>query len=390
MRLLFYADGRSPITLNWLRHWMTPGYEVHLVSSYPCAPVPGLASLQVVPVAFSKVKTSTAPGNRKMSLVWGADSLKLRMLLRQWFGPMTLPAAGRTLRAAVERIQPDLVHAMRIPYEGMTAAAADLNVPLLISVWGNDFSLHARSSPWMAGWTRRAMRAADGLHSDCRRDVRLAGEWGYQADRPTLVIPGNGGIDASVFHQPAELVQQPVVINPRGFRGYVRNDTFFRSIPLVLKHIRAARFLCSAMADEPAAQSWVTRLGISQAVQLLPVCSHAAMADIFRSAAVLVSPSTHDGTPNSVLEGMACGCFPIAGKIESLQEWITSGQNGLLVDPSDPVTLAQAILAGLTDLDLRLRSARENAVLLSERADYEHCMAQANQFYQKLASFSKP
>ena len=30
MRILFYADGRSPITVNWLHHWIRRGDEVHL------------------------------------------------------------------------------------------------------------------------------------------------------------------------------------------------------------------------------------------------------------------------------------------------------------------------------------------------------------------------
>lgn len=384
MRILFYADGRSPITLNWLRYWIGRSDEVHLISSFPCEPLPGLTSLQVVPVAFSSAKTNGRPASQKKGLLWGAGSLRLRLLVRQWLGPLTIPGAGRALQAAVEHIQPDLVHAMRIPYEGMTAAAANLKVPLLISVWGNDFTLHARSSPWMAYWTRRAMQATHALHTDCQRDQRIAQHWGFKRDHPTLVIPGNGGINPAIFHQPPEAVMQPVVINPRGFRSYVCNDIFFKSIPLVLKQIPEARFLCSSMAGEPEAEAWIARLGIAHAVQLLPTCSHAQMGDIFRSAAVLVSPSTHDGTPNSVLEGMACGCFPVVGKIESLQEWITPWHNGLLVNPTDAPALAQATLIGLTYPGLRARAAEENAGIISARADYENCMAQAMAFYQGM------
>ena len=43
-------------------------------------------------------------------------------------------------------LQPDLVHAMRLPFEGFLAAAAVEKVPLLISVWGNDFTLFANRS----------------------------------------------------------------------------------------------------------------------------------------------------------------------------------------------------------------------------------------------------
>ena len=108
------------------------------------------------------------------------------------------------------------------------------------------------------------------------------------------------------------------------------------------------------------------------------------MADVFRAAQVLVSPSTHDGTPNSLLEGMACGCFPVAGDLDSIREWITPNVNGLLVDAGDPSALAAAILRGLNEPALRKQAAAENASIIATRAEYTSNMARAAAFYEKL------
>jgi glycosyltransferase involved in cell wall biosynthesis len=113
------------------------------------------------------------------------------------------------------------------------------------------------------------------------------------------------------------------------------------------------------------------------------------MADIFRSAAVLVSPSTHDGTPNTLLEGMACGCFPVAGDLESIREWITPGVNGLLVDPSNPDSLADAILSALDQPELRARAAEQNQRIIADRADYAQSMARAEAFYNRLVHLDR-
>ena len=59
MRILFVADGRSPIALNWIRYFIAAGHAVHLASSFPCQPEPGLASFTVVPVALSEVKATS-------------------------------------------------------------------------------------------------------------------------------------------------------------------------------------------------------------------------------------------------------------------------------------------------------------------------------------------
>jgi glycosyltransferase involved in cell wall biosynthesis len=273
---------------------------------------------------------------------------------------------------------------MRIPYEGMLAADAYNGIPLLVSVWGNDFTLHAPSTRLMDHYTRWTMQVADALHADCQRDIRLAQEWGFPAKRPTLVTPGNGGIRSEIFFPPEKLVEAPVVINPRGFRAYVRNDIFFKSIPLVLKEIPGARFLCASMAGESRAVKWIEELGLAHAVELLTPMLHAQMAEVYRRAAVLVSPSIHDGTPNTLLEGMACGCFPVAGDLESIREWITDGENGLLTDSNDSGRLAESIIRALKSKNLREQAAGLNAKRIAEGAEYNTCMSQASSFYQRV------
>jgi glycosyltransferase involved in cell wall biosynthesis len=98
----------------------------------------------------------------------------------------------------------------------------------------------------------------------------------------------------------------------------------------------------------------------------------------------VVSPTTHDGTPNTLLEALACGCFPVAGDLESIREWIKPGQNGLLVDAGDPSALAAAILRGLNETALRKKAAEQNAVIIAERAEYTRNMALAAKFYEKI------
>jgi glycosyltransferase involved in cell wall biosynthesis len=138
------------------------------------------------------------------------------------------------------------------------------------------------------------------------------------------------------------------------------------------------------MQGESQALQWMKELKIEHAVQLNPPLSHTQMGDVFRSAQVVVSPSIHDGTPNSLLEGMACGCFPIAGDLESIREWITHAQNGLLVDPNNPQAIADAILIALEREDLRREAAGLNAKIISARAEYGGNMEKVVEFYEAV------
>jgi glycosyltransferase involved in cell wall biosynthesis len=401
VRLLFVADGRSPIALNWIDYFLQQDAEVHLVSTFPCAVDPRLASFTFIPVAFSELKKPGSPAggtaSRPAQSIWGAPAVRLRTLLRQWLGPLTLNKAAQRLRRVLEQVQPDLLHAMRIPYEGMLASiaigaglrpSASHPVPLLLSVWGNDFTLHAPSTPFMRHYTRLALQSASALHADCQRDVRLAQRWGFDAAKPAIVLPGAGGVQPELFYPPAVLVADPVVINPRGIRFYVNNAAFFAAIPLVLMRQPQARFLCPAMAGEPQALRWLDELHIAGRVELLPLQTRPQMAELFRRSRLAASPSTHDGTPNTLLEAMACGCVPVAGDLESLREWITPGQNGLLVDPNDPQSIAQSILLGLEDDVLQQRAYALNAALIAERAEHSQVMRSAQVFYRSLVNKS--
>jgi hypothetical protein len=244
----------------------------------------------------------------------------------------------------------------------------------------------------MARLTRRTLYRADGLIADTARDIRLGHEWGFATNRPTLVVPGAGGIRFNEIETvsmpgtlPEELPDVPIVVNPRGQRpGSLQQDAFFQSIPLVLEKIPQVLFICPPLAGDVVSEHWVELLGIRPNTRLWPRLDRAQMWILFKKARVFVSPSIHDGTPNSLLEAMACGCFPVVGNIESMQEWITPGVNGLLVDGASPRALADGIIAALENPALCATAKIENARIIAERATYQHCMAMAEAFYQKV------
>jgi len=300
-------------------------------------------------------------------------------------------------RRRIREFAPDLVHGMRLTFEGALAAmSTPQGTPLLVSVWGNEFTLHARSGAPVRKIIRRTLERADGLLADCRRDTRLArDEWGFEGST-LAVLPGGGGIDVGRFHPAAPNREKlralgipddaDVLINPRGVRSYVCNEAFYRAIPAVLAERPNLWVLAAGTADSPQVHGWTRSLGIEQRVVRLPVVAQAEMADLFRLARITVSPSLHDGTPNSLLEAMACGCFPVAGDIESVREWIADGENGLLCDPQEPSQIAAAILRALGDEELRAEARARNLRLVYERAERTSVMAEVTDLYDELAT----
>ena len=65
MRLLFVADGRSPIALNWIRYFAERGDEVYLASTFDCSPDLPLKGLEFTPVAYSQALNRTRALKRR-------------------------------------------------------------------------------------------------------------------------------------------------------------------------------------------------------------------------------------------------------------------------------------------------------------------------------------
>jgi glycosyltransferase involved in cell wall biosynthesis len=301
----------------------------------------------------------------------------------------------RLINALLREIQPDLVHAMRLPFEGIMAARSDPSVPLVVSIWGNDLTLFARRFRWTRRESLRALGRVDALHCDCERDLKLAREMGFGMQKPSVVLPGCGGVRIGLFGRRCGddfAVRRrfdipdgvPLVCNPRGFRAYVRNDTFFRSVAYTSTKRPDIVFAAVGMRGHPIAERWVSSLGIHANIRLLPTLSRHEMAALLRTSDVMISPSEHDGTPNTLLESMTAGAFPVVGDIESVAEWIQNGVNGSLEPPSDPNRFAEAILNAIANPALRQSAAVINRRVVEERAEYGSCMAKAETFYHRL------
>lgn len=388
MKLLLIADGRSPITRRWIAMLQPLNYEIVLVSSYPCEPIEGLKKLHILPLAFATGggAQAGASGSLKKQII--GRIRPLAQTIRHILGPWTVSRKSKRYLELLQFEKPDLVHALRIPYEGMLASYTPPGIPLLLSTWGNDLTLHAPSTPEMSDMTKQALQRANALVSDTKRDVNLAHKWGFDQKKPPLVVPGNGGLNLQELQfitRGIQKVEPPLIVNPRGLRSYVRTDTFFKAIPLVLIKRPDVQFLCASMEGQVEALEWVQKLDIEKNVKLLPYLSQAELWKAYAKAQLTLSISTHDGTPNTLLEAMALGCLPICGDLESIREWIIPGKNGLLIDPSDSVALADAILGALENKILQESAAKWNYELIRLQANLDATREKVKLFYARFA-----
>ena len=109
------------------------------------------------------------------------------------------------------------------------------------------------------------------------------------------------------------------------------------------------------------------------------------MAELYRQSQVVVSLTTHDGTPNTLLEALACGCFPWSGDTRIAARVGQHGEKGLPGRPLRPRRSCRRVLRALSDpACCAARAAEINLNLIRQRAEYGEVMRQASEFYQTL------
>ena len=84
----------------------------------------------------------------------------------------------------------------------------------------------------------------------------------------------------------------------------------------------------------------------------------ADMPRIYHQASVAVLTSDHEGTPNTLLEAMACGLPVVATRVGGVPEIVQEGQTGYLRERDDLDGLVAAVAELLTDPELRRRMGR--------------------------------
>jgi glycosyltransferase involved in cell wall biosynthesis len=67
-----------------------------------------------------------------------------------------------------------------------------------------------------------------------------------------------------------------------------------------------------------------------------------------------------------------------------MREWIRPGENGLLVDATNPGRMAEAMAQALESPDLRRQAAEVNARQIAERAAVEVVRPKIEAFYRRL------
>jgi L-malate glycosyltransferase len=225
---------------------------------------------------------------------------------------------------------------------------------------------------------------------------------GYDADR-IMVIPN--GVDLARFEQPARtgslhrefgLPTGAPLIGVVGRLAPLKGlEDFLTAAPIIARRFPSARFLIvgdtlapsertKAIDDPYMAQlkRQAAQLGLED--RLIFTGYRSDVECILAELSVSVLPSLSEGLSNALLESMAAGVPVVATRVGGTAEALHDGENGLLVPPSDPDAIANAIcrLLDAPDLASQLGLAARRSIV--ERYSMTRMVERTSMVYEGL------
>lgn len=312
----------------------------------------------------------------KQIIDWKKGFLKNR---GRTFLKRTLPKLYRTLsrrfdtsvakafEATVLEIRPDLVHSFALYVSCgpiLEVMQRHTNLPWLYSSWGSDL-YYFQNIPEYLTQIKEVLPRVNFLMTDCHRDAQIAKEYGFEGLH-LGVFPGGGGFDIDTITPLRQVFKSRNVILIKG-----NQNRSGRALVVLkaLEHLGALlsdyRIIVFGAEDKQVLAYGAKNSAVAKGMPTIEVRGlqdHDAIIEAMCQAKIYIGNSNSDGMPNTLLEAICCGAFPIQSNPGgATAELIQDGVNGYLINDAEDVAAVQVILSrALQAEDLLENAVRHN------------------------------
>ena len=302
---------------------------------------------------------------------------------------LAFPIACIMTPILIRKIKPDIIIGNYLLTYGFYAALAHYH-PLLQIAWGSDVLIAPKSRVYRQ-IVKYSLKHADLVTVDCEIGKKAIVKLGYTAGKIVVVPCGvdfnkfNLHVNGKNIRKNLDWQDNLVVVCTRQHYPLYSVEHLIKTIPCVIKREPSARFLLigsGPLTDN--LKKMVKDLKMEKYVKFTGLIPNEEIPKYLAASDLYVSSSLSDGTSVCLLEAMACGLPVVVTDVGAILEWITDGENGLVVPKKNPAALAEAICALLKDDNLRKTFGRRNYKIARERASWEEYVKILEEIYHML------
>lgn len=274
----------------------------------------------------------------------------------------------KVFEKVLQDVKPDLVHSF-VLYISCTPILKVMQkhnqMPWVYSSWGSDLYYFKNIDSYKHD-ILNVLPRINYLITDCKRDISIAKSLGFEG----IVLgtfPGGGGFDYEETDKYIMPILERKSILVKGYQGRSgRAIQVIKALQLITDELN--NFDIIVFGTDKEVEAYIVENEVSKKITIKVLSRnhflpHHSILKLMGEALIYIGNSNSDGMPNTLLEAISQGAFPIQSNPGGASsEVIMNGENGFLIeDCNSSEAIKELILKAISNLNLI-----ENAFIINQ------------------------
>ena len=340
----------APHFFNWAEQLKDSGHEVYWLDVFD-------SNTRVAQIDFA---TQIIGWRYKWDYPGRHFLKKNSPFLNRWINRINERNLKAVLEKKIQEFKPDVIHSF-VMYLGTSPIFNVMRnhpkIKWIYSSWGSDLYYY-RNQPEYFENMKEVFPYLDFMFADCQRDYLIALELGFKG-KFLGVFPGRGGFDFNKYDSLSQPLKKRNTILIKGYQGkHGRCITVLEAISklkLELGDFKIVVFGADAEVVEFVKNS---KMDNWKNIVIYKKISEPAVLKLMGESLIYIGNSLSDGMPNTLLEAIIMGAFPIQSNPGgATAEIIKNEKNGFLIEKPEDVDNLSILIKSAISNEVKLKIA---------------------------------
>ena len=286
----------------------------------------------------------------------------------------------------LEEIKPDLVHSFALKQGCLpiyNVMKRHHKLAWLYSSWGNDI-FNSKGKPTYKEDLEKVLARVDYMFADCHRDFVMAKGFGFKGEF-LGVFPGGGGYNLKQIDSYIKPFNERNIILIKGYQGKLgRCIQVLQALSALKEELKNYKLIVFGSHQEVVDYILGNEFDKWSNFSYHTSLTHEQVLELMGRAKIYIGNNISDGMPNTLLEAICSGAYPIQSNPGLATAEIINNENGALIDDIENIDHISKVITKVID-DEDLESGVDyNLNVVRTKLEYENVKREVLLAYQKI------